>query len=246
MSSVLLVPSVTKSLQTRFTPKVVSTGICSSLAVNELSRAQTLHLFSLFHVCFVPSDRTSWVKQRVWPLVSRAKHRHCETLPHCVFQNVRFLYIRITMCKEFYETKINRMSVVGIWGIWSFLCEAGVNNDVQAWFVCLFPLRIEQKTRASALESGSQLVGFSSGSWFPYHLDERDCIKTSSDLFKDRHAPVCGQVPLKMPHSNPPPYELFKKRTPGWIYRLPMCINGYWPGHFRVKAPCPGGMLVAN
>lgn len=102
-----------------------------------------------------------------------------------------------------------------------------VNNDVHGWVVCLSPFRIQQKTRASALESGSQLVAKSSGSWFPYHLDERDCIRTSYNLFKDRHLPVCGQIPLKMQRSNPPPYELFKEWTQGWIYRLPMCISGY-------------------
>lgn len=65
------------------------------------------------------------------------------------------------------------------------------------------------------------------GLWFPYHSDEGDCIKTSSNLFKDRHLPVCGPIPLKMQRSNPPPYELFREWTQGWIYRLPMCISGH-------------------
>lgn len=75
----------------------------------------------------------------------------------------------------------------------SLLCAAVMNNDVQGRFVCLLPFRMQQKTQASALKSGFQLVGNSSGSWFPYNYDERDCIKTGYNLFKDRHLPVCGQ-----------------------------------------------------
>lgn len=123
------------------------------------------------------------------------------------------------------------------------LCEAVANNDVQGWFVCLFPFRIQQKTPALALKSGSQLVSNSPGSWFPYHLDERDCIKTSYNLVKDRHLPVCGQSPHKMRRWNPPPYELCKEWTQGWIYRLLVCVSGHWPGHFRVKTPFPLGNL---
>lgn len=45
---------------------------------------------------------------------------------------------------------------------------------------------------------------------------------------------------------NPPPYELCKEWTQGWIYRLLVCVSGYWA---LVKAPFPfpsGKTLVGN
>lgn len=221
----------------------MSTGICSSLAVNQLSSVQTQHLFSLFHVCFVPSDRTSLVKQRVWPSASRAKRRHCET--HCVFQNLRFLYTRNTTCSELYETEI-LLSFVWFFGTRLFY--------VRLWWITMFrvdlcvysPSECSRKHKHQPWRVAFSWLGTPLGAGFHIITMKETALKQATICLRTDTCRFVDKNPHKMQRWNRPPYELLKEWTQRWIYRLPMCNSGCWPQPFRVKAACPWGLSVGN